>query len=140
MQNSQYIHARGGETRKTPSAQPERTSQRLIQSIYKEGGSHLTHANAKHPTIKLWFYAEVQSIYKGAIVFPTRLDHNATAKTDGNVYNPNSSLLKDAKRKNNGSPKKTRSQTRFTRLFAQETRQTPTRPNPLLAKNNRGRT
>jgi hypothetical protein len=78
----------------------------------------LKDVNPKLTLAKRWFSIKVQSVYKGVIVFPTRLEHNATAKTDGNVYNPNFSLLKDAKRKNNGSPKKTRSKTRFTCLFA----------------------
>jgi hypothetical protein len=45
--NVQPKHTRGGETTetsKTPSAQPERTSQRLIQSIYKGGDRRLTQA------------------------------------------------------------------------------------------------
>jgi hypothetical protein len=59
---------------------------------------------------------------------------------NGNVYNPIFSFPKDAKRKHNGTSKKTRSKTRITRLFAQATRQTPSSPNPLLAKNTRRRT
>jgi hypothetical protein len=73
------------------------------------------------------------TIHKGAI-------DEQRAKTEGNVYNPKFSFPKDAKRLINGPSKKARPKTRFTRLPAQETRQTPSSPNPLLAKNTRRRT
>jgi hypothetical protein len=110
--NAQPKHTRGGETTetsKTPSAQPERTSQRLIQSIYKGGGRRLTQPN--HTTTETAIHSTFQSLYKGAI------DTQST-KTDGNVYNPKSSFPKDAKRKHNGTSKKARPKTRITRLLA----------------------
>jgi hypothetical protein len=47
-----------------------------------------------------------------------RLVNAQTAETDGNIYYPSLSLLKDARRKYNGSSKNSRSKTWFTRLFA----------------------
>ena len=59
------------------------------------------------------------SVYiRGAKSFPSKSEHNYTVKTDGNVYYPSLSLLKDAKRKHNGTPKTTLPKTWFTRLFA----------------------
>jgi hypothetical protein len=57
------------------------------------------------------------SLYKGAINLG-KSEHNYTAKTDGNVYYLSLSLLKDAKRKYNGTPKNSRPKTWFTRLSA----------------------
>ena len=138
--NAQPKHTRGGETTetsKTPSAQPERTSQRLIQSIYKEGDRRLTQARTAA-------YLEpnrntMQKPIGGLSVLNAFQSKNNTT-INGNVYNPKSSFPKDAKRKHNGTSKKTRSKTRITRLFAQATRQTPRSQNPLLAKNTRRRT
>jgi hypothetical protein len=56
-------------------------------------------------------------VYKWLQGVPSKLENGYTAKTDGNVYYLSLSLLKDAKRKYNGTPKKTLSKTWFTCLF-----------------------
>jgi len=136
--NAQPKQTRGGETRKPLSAQPERTSQRLIQSIYKGGGRRLRDAERAKTAYLEPNRNTMQKPIGGLSVLNAFQSKNNTT-INGNVYNPKSSFPKDAKRKHNGTSKKTRSKTRITRLFAQATRQTPRSQNPLLAKNNRRR-
>jgi hypothetical protein len=71
-------------------------------------------------TIETAIRAAIQPPHKGAMVSVRALDPpiSTVTRTDGNVYNPRFSFPKDAKRLVDGSPKNSRSKTRFTRLLA----------------------
>ena len=77
--NAQPKHTRGGETTetsKTPSAQPERISHWLIQSIYKGGDRCLTHS--RHTTTETAIHSTIQPLYKGAIAPQSTTDPSKT--------------------------------------------------------------